>query len=173
MATSTTDRLIIRHFTENDHAFILTLLNDEMFIKKIGNKNINNKSDAINYLNIGPLASYSEYGFGLNLICLKENGTPIGMCGLLKRSGLDHPDLGYAFLPEYYGQGYAHEASLSLLKEGYDNYHVEKVLAITLPDNIRSLYLLKKLGFMFKAHVEFHNTLNNLYEINLAALFKR
>ena len=132
---------------------------------------MSNSDDAIKYLANGPMASYKEHGFGLNIVCLKSNNTPIGMCGLLTRSDFEYTDLGYAFLPEYCGKGFAQEASLAVLKEGQEQHSLDKVLAITLPSNTRSNDLLTKLGFSLKEKVEFHHTLNNLYEINLAAIF--
>jgi RimJ/RimL family protein N-acetyltransferase len=167
MTSHTTKRLIIRHVCESDHEFFLTLLNEESFIKNIGDKGVRNKCDAINYLSEGPIASYEEHGFGLNIVCLQGSYTPIGMCGLLKRADFDYADLGYAFLPEYCGQGFAQEASLAVLKDGAENHHLEMVLAVTLPSNTSSNHLLKKLGFLFKEEVQFSNTVNNLYEVNL------
>jgi len=168
MDVGTTERLTIRHFTEGDHEFVITLLNDDAFLKNIGDKQVRTKSDAIDYLLNGPISSYKIHGFGLNIICLKSNDLPIGMCGLLKRPDFQHADLGYAFLPEYCGQGFAEEASTLVLENGHNSHHLEEVLAITLPSNIRSNHLLLKLGFTFTELVEYFGTTNNLYKIKLA-----
>ena len=79
-----TERLVIRQLAFDDAAFIVRLLNEESFIRYIADKQVRTLSDAKNYLSEGPLLSYQTYGFGLNLVSLKESGTPIGICGLLK-----------------------------------------------------------------------------------------
>jgi len=171
MLISTPERLTIRHLSVNDHEFVFMLLNDESFIKNIGDKEIRNSDDAINYLVNGPIASYKEHGFGLYLVCLKHNDTPIGMCGFLKRPELEYPDLGYAFLPEYCGKGFAQEASLAVLKASAKNNCLRKILSITACSNTPSNNLLIKLGFLFKEKIHFLNTENNLYTMNLDTLF--
>ena len=111
MVVCQTTSLKIRHFNNEDYAFILTLLNEESFIINIGDKKVRTIDDALNYLQNGPLLSYKKRGFGLYMVTIKESATPIGMCGLLKRDELEYADLGYAFLPEFCGKGYAKEAS--------------------------------------------------------------
>lgn len=165
MLISTSERLTLRHFTERDDEFVFTLLNDDAFLKNIGDKQIRTTDDAVNYILNGPIASYKEHGFGLNVVCLKSNNMPIGMCGLLKRADFEHADLGFAFLPEYCGQGFAHESSLLVLKDSYKKYLLPIISAITSTDNIKSNNLLQRLGFVLMSNIEFHSTLNNYYEL--------
>ena len=148
-------------------------MNDDAFTKNIGDKGVRETKDAIAYLVNGPLASYSEQGFGLNLVALKSDNTPIGLCGLLKRPELEFPDLGYALLPQYCSQGFAREASLAILKAAYDNKYAVNVVAITSLENTHSNMLLKKLGFLFEQTVEFYGSTNNLYKVRLASLFEQ
>lgn len=118
MQVCQTSRLTIRHLVEQDAEFVIELLNDKSFIDNVGDKKVKNIEDAINYIQNGPIESYKEFGFGLNLIVLKESGIPIGICGLVSREELEHSDLGYALLPKYWSNGYAHEASLAVMKDG-------------------------------------------------------
>ena len=164
MLVCQTDRLTIRHFGDQDAPFILTLLNDKSFIDNIADKGLKTIDDALNYLRAGPMASYEKFGFGLNLVCLRYSDIPIGMCGLVSRDELEHSDLGYALLPEYWRQGYAYEASLAVLKDGQDSYNLAVVAAITSPHNKASNGLLKKLGFSFVDLIELSGDTNNLYE---------
>ncbi|AEE47966.1 GNAT family N-acetyltransferase [Haliscomenobacter hydrossis] len=144
-----TDRLILRTLTLDDATFIVELVNSPGWIKYIGYRNINTLEDARNYLNNGPLKSYVVYGFGLWAIVLKDEGIPIGMCGLIKRDGLEDADLGYAVLPAYEGQGYITEATRSALHYIFDTLKIKKVLAITNVDNAGSIRVLEKIGFQF------------------------
>ncbi|OEF23215.1 GNAT family N-acetyltransferase [Vibrio rumoiensis] len=159
-----TDRLIIRQFELHDTEFIIRLLNEESFIRYISDKNIRTQDDAVCYLKDGPMASYDQYGFGLNLVYLKNDNIPIGMCGVLKRNELEFPDLGYAFLAEFVGKGFASEAAEKTLKVTMENHSLDTVYAVTLPDNSRSNKLLKSINFRFKERIELYGLQNNLYE---------
>jgi RimJ/RimL family protein N-acetyltransferase len=144
-----TDRLILRHLTTDDAAFILELVNEPSFIRYIGDKQVRTLDDARAYVLNGPVKSYETYGFGLNLVELKSGSTPIGMCGLLQRETLPDPDIGFAFLPAYWKQGYAFEAAAAVMKHARETLGIEQVLAITSPDNEASAKLLGKIGLRF------------------------
>jgi len=142
-----TERLVLRKFTVEDTAFIIEF-NTEGWLKYIGDKNIKTTEQAKEYLQNGPIKSYEENGFGLALVELKSHHKPIGMCGLLKRNYLEHPDLGFAFLPAYTRLGYAFEISRSVIDHAFHHLDKKEILAITLPDNDSSIRLLKKIGFV-------------------------
>jgi len=148
-----TNRCNLRHFTLNDTAFIVRLLNSPGWLKFIGDRNVRTEEDATYYLLNGPLKSYRENGFGLYMVELKNYQTPIGMCGLLKREYLEHPDIGFAFLPEYTGAGYAFEAAQGILKHATENLDLQHLMAITLPHNHASIRLLEKLGMKFLRNI--------------------
>ena len=159
-----TDRLIIRHFQLEDAKFVVRLLNEKSFIRYIADKNVRTHIDAENYLLNGPFDSYQSFGFGLNLVALKNTGKPIGMCGLLKRPELDHPDIGYAFLSEFCGKGFAYEATSSIIDDGITTHSLQVILAVTLPENLSSNALLKKAGFNSIGKIDLYGSQNNLYE---------
>ncbi|QRH03637.1 GNAT family N-acetyltransferase [Shewanella litorisediminis] len=167
MLVSETERLVIRQFEYEDAPFVLRLLNEESFISYIADKNVRTLADAEHYLENGPMSSYQAYGFGLNIVCLRGCKTPIGMCGILKRKELAHPDLGYAFSPEFWGRGYALEAAKSVLMTEMAKYALDTVLAVTLPHNMSSNKLLINAGFKKKGSMELYGFENNLYEYNL------
>lgn len=143
-----TERLHIRAFTLEDAPFVLELLNDAGFIEFIGDKGVRDIAGAEKYLREGPITSYAKHGFGLCCVTLK-NGTSIGSCGLLQRDFLPHPDLGYAFLAKYRGEGYAHEAAIAVLHFAREELKLSTLHAITAFRNPPSVALLVKLGFEF------------------------
>jgi [ribosomal protein S5]-alanine N-acetyltransferase len=143
-------RLKLRTFIIDDAEFILRLLNDSDFLQFIGDKGVRNLEDARNYLINGPIASYQRNGFGLYLVELKQTKTPIGMCGILKRDALEHVDLGFAFMPDFRRQGYGFEAANAVLSYARNDLKLRDILAITNPDNVGSIKLLERLGFIFE-----------------------
>ena len=138
-----TPRIVLREMEVSDADFIYQLYNQPLFIKHVGDKQINNKAAAVDYIINGPQKSYQSLGFGLLLVSLKD-GTPIGACGLLQRDNLPVPDLGYAIDEAYYQKGYTYEACKAVLEQ-YRN--VARVMAIVSFENQASIKLLNKLGF--------------------------
>lgn len=157
-----TDRLSIRYIKVEDFNFIFRLLNDPSWIKYIGDKGIKTEDDAKNYIQTGPLQMYKNFGFGLYLVTLKETAVPIGLCGLIKRPSLENIDLGYAFLPEYTGKGYAFEATKAVLQYGKEQLTIDKIVAITTLDNFSSEKVLLKLGFTFDSLIKEKNDAEEL-----------
>ncbi len=92
-----TERLTLRWLDIKDAPFILELVNDPAWIQFIGNKGVRTPEDATNYIVNGPIDMYNKLGFGLYLVERKEDLTPLGMCGLIKRDSLEDVDIGFAF----------------------------------------------------------------------------
>jgi RimJ/RimL family protein N-acetyltransferase len=90
---------------------------------------------------------YDRVGFGLYLVALKESGEPIGMCGLIKRDGLNDVDVGFAFLPEHWGRGFAYESAAAVVDYGRRTLGLSRIVAIVSKTNARSARLLERLGF--------------------------
>ncbi len=141
-----TERLELREYAIQDAPFIYKLMNSEGWIKNIGDRNIKTVDDAEAYMLNNYFPIYEKYGFGPYLVTLKENGTPIGSAGLYKRDNLDFPDIGFAFLAEFGSKGYAFEATQAVMKLAKENFSADTILGIVLPENIKSVKLLQKLG---------------------------
>ena len=149
MSILQTVRLSLRRFSLDDAEFIVVLLNDPDFLRFIGDRGVRTAADARQYLLTGPIDSYTRHGFGLWMVELLESGTPIGMCGLLKRDSLPDVDIGFAFLPQYRSQGYAVEAAAAVLDHGRRLLGLERILAIANDDNAGSIRVLEKIGMRF------------------------
>ena len=144
-----TPRLALRQVTEADAAFIFDLVNQPSWLRYIGDKQVRNLDDARAYLRNGPLAMYARHGFGLWCIERRSDGAAMGLCGLIRREGLEHVDIGYALLPQYWSQGYALEAAAATLLRARA-LGLKRVVAITSMDNGASSRLLEKLGMKFE-----------------------
>ena len=150
MTVFETERLHLRRLAVDDAAFIFELVNDPSWLRFIGDRNVRNLEDAKNYILKGPVASYAKHGFGLWLVELKADGTPLGICGLLQRDTLPDVDIGFALLPQFCGQGYAVEAGLATMAYGRTTVGLKRIVAITSPDNESSIRILDKLGLRFE-----------------------
>jgi ribosomal-protein-alanine N-acetyltransferase len=149
-----TSRLVLRDLVDDDAAFIFELVNDPAWLRYIGDKGVRDLDGARAYIANGPHASYARFGFGLWRIELKETGTPIGLCGLLKRDTLDDVDIGYALLPRFGGQGYAFEAAEATWRQARDVLRLPRLVAIVSPDNQASIKLLEKLGLRYETRLK-------------------
>jgi RimJ/RimL family protein N-acetyltransferase len=154
MTVLQTARMALRRFTTADAPFVRDLVNEPSWIRFIGDRGVRTEEDARAYLVRGPLAMYERHGFGLWLCESRETGEPLGMCGLIKRDTLEDVDIGFAFMPRFWGQGYAREAATAVLDYGRQVLELDRIVAITSPDNASSIQLLEKLGFTLEKTFE-------------------
>jgi RimJ/RimL family protein N-acetyltransferase len=145
-----TARLSLRRLQFDDAPFLVKLLNEPSFIENIGDRGVRSIEDAHRYLREGPMAMYEKFGFGLWHASRKEDGVAVGMCGLLKRDILPDVDVGYAFLPEFWGQGFAYEAAAAALRHGAEKFGLTRVIGVVSEGNAGSIRVLEKLGMSFE-----------------------
>lgn len=146
-----TARLTLRELQAGrDEDFVLRLLMSRGFVDNIGDRGVRDLDDARRYILDGPGASYAQNGYGLWRVARREDDSPIGICGLVRRDGLEAPDVGYAFLEESWGQGYAVEAAAATLDYARRTLGLSVILAITKPGNQASMRVLEKIGLRFK-----------------------
>jgi [ribosomal protein S5]-alanine N-acetyltransferase len=151
-----TARVSLRELDLGDAEFILELLNEPSFIRNICDKGVRTLAEARDYILQGPMDSYARNGFGLYAACLRHAldrtpaGTPIGICGLVKREGLNDPDVGFAFLSQYWSKGYAVESAAAVLAHAREALNLRRIVAITSPDNAQSIAVLEKIGLKFE-----------------------
>ncbi|MEM7374300.1 MAG: GNAT family N-acetyltransferase [Bacteroidota bacterium] len=155
MVSLSTDRLFLREQTPEDAPFILELVNDPAWIQYIGDRGVRSEESAKTYIRDGAMASYAQHGFGLWLVAQKTDDVPVGICGLIKRDNLEDVDIGFAFLPQYRGKGYAYESASAVLNYGLEELGIQRIIAITTPDNVRSQGLLEKIGLQFERTFQF------------------
>jgi RimJ/RimL family protein N-acetyltransferase len=165
-----TARLSLRRFEATDAPFVLRLVNEPSWIEHIGDKNVRTLEDAARYIANGPVAMYARVGFGLYLVALKPHAEPIGMCGLIRRDGLDDVDIGFAFLPEHWGRGYAYESARAILGYAHSTLGLARVVAIVAKRNRRSADLLERLGFTFEGMTRLSGNDLRLYALERALL---
>lgn len=149
----TTERLKLRELTTQDAAFLVEIMNEPPFYEHIGDKGVRTEVDAIDYMRRNYFTSYRDNGFGLWHVSLREDGTPVGMSGLVKRPDLEAPDIGYGFLQAHWGKGYAVEAGRAVLQYAAEVLKIPRVIALTGVTNAASAKVLERLGMQERGMV--------------------
>ena len=148
MTPLVTARLRLRLLSRADAAFWLELVNEADWLRFIGDRGIRTLADAEAAIVAGPMTMQTTRGF--SFYAVERAGTPIGICGLTKRDGLDDVDLGFAFLAAHRGAGHAEEAARAVMAHAARDLGLRRLAAITSLDNLRSIRLLEALGFRFE-----------------------
>ncbi|WP_422104784.1 GNAT family N-acetyltransferase [Winogradskyella sp.] len=145
-----TQRLHIRPVTVEDAPFILELMNTPLWIQFIGDRNVRTIEDAETYIKEKAFSQLETHGYTNNVVIRVQDDIKLGTCGVYHREGKEVPDIGFAFLPDYHGQGYAFEAANQLVQEARHNYSLTELSGYTLEENMASRRLLERLGFQLK-----------------------
>lgn len=145
-----TERLLLRQLTAEDAELMLELLNDPDFIRYVADRGVRTMEEAAEFIRNRMLPSYEKVGFGFYLVEEKASREPIGICGLVKRDGLDDVDIGFSIRRKFWRKGFAHEAAVAVLDYGRSALKLPRIVAITAPDNNSSMKLLEKLGLRFE-----------------------
>ena len=144
-----TEQLLL-HKLNSDHAdFLLTVLNDPDFMRYVGDRGVRTAAQAAAYIEARIAPAYRDYGYGMYRVARKSDGAAVGICGLVRRAGLEAPDLGFAFLPAFRGRGFAAESAARVLQLARTDFGIKRVLAIVAPDNEPSVALLERLGMNY------------------------
>lgn len=142
-----TERLTLSLLSQDDAPFFLALVNEPGWIENIRNMGVHTLDQARAAIASGPMASQEERGFSFYLVRRQADQAALGICGLKKRETLKDVDLGYAFLPQHAGHGYALEAARGVVQYAHTVLTLPRLAGITSPSNLRSQQLLTKLGF--------------------------
>jgi len=154
MVVLETERLVLREADADDAVFILELLNSPGFLENIGDRGVRDEDQARGFIEDRLRGSYRDNGFGMWLTIQKADQVPVGIAGLVRREGLDVPDIGYAFIPKVWGQGYAQEAAAAVLAHARGPLGIARLAAITSPENFASMAVLRKIGFSYQGMIE-------------------
>lgn len=153
----TTNRLLLRPTNIVDRSFIFELMNTPKWIKNIGDRNIQSVQDAENYIKEKMLPQLKELGYSNYTVIRKEDQVKLGTCGLYNRKGIEGVDIGFAFLPQHEGKGYAFESANKLMELAFGEFNIKKVSGITIEENTASRKLLEKLGLKFSKTIRLPN----------------
>ena len=148
-----TERLLLRRVSLDDADLMLAVWNDPAFIRNVGDRGVRSIEEAHEAMEKGAFKLYTDYGYGPYAMVLRDSGERIGICGLFKRDNLEHPDIGFAVLPGFCGQGLAGEAAFAVLGHARDDLALRELTAIVSPGNAPSIGLIEKLGLTYSGMI--------------------
>lgn len=149
-----TERLLLREITLEDKEQMFLLHSNPEVQKYTG-------EDPITSIEIMEEAIrdrvewYKKYGYGRWGTFLKDGMQFIGWAGLSYLPEFDEIDLGYRFLPEHWGKGYATEASEAILQYGFENLGLKRIIAIAMKENPASIRVMEKVGMKFEKYAPY------------------
>ena len=149
-----TDRLILRKINLDDRGELFNLHNNELVQKYTGEpvvKSMREMEEAIRER----IVNYKKYGYGRWATLLKEDMQFVGWSGLAYLPEFDEIDLGYRFLPEYWGKGIATEASRAILAYSFETLRLQRVIAIAMKENSASIRVMEKAGMQFDKYAPY------------------
>ena len=166
MTTVETERFILRPFEEKDIGFLDLLHSDEKVMKYIRGRT-RSHDENVDYLKM-LLDLQEAHGIGQRIVTLKENNKPVGRCGMsffygIWEKGMPSyyfdpktiPDgaevtrvteLGYTFLQESWGKGYASEAAAAMQEYGLKTQKFLQLHSIIAKENLGSVAVAEKIG---------------------------
>jgi [ribosomal protein S5]-alanine N-acetyltransferase len=148
-----TKRLILRNFRIDDVPAFFRLGSVPEVIRYVGNSPFKSLADAQATLLSAPLRDYEVHGYGRFACVWKETGEIIGFSGVKFIEELSQTELGYRFLPEYWGQGLASEAGQASIDYARCTLGLDRLIGLVHPENQASARVLQKLGFSMRSKV--------------------
>jgi RimJ/RimL family protein N-acetyltransferase len=150
-----TNRTYIREFTLADAEAVLAFSSNEQVTRYTGDAGLmTSLEDARQVISNIWLKEYKQYGYGRWAVVDKSNDRVIGFCGLKFLPDVGMPDIGYRFLPEYWGKGLATETAQACIKFCKEQLAVTTFFADVMEENTASVNVIKKLGLTFTKYVQ-------------------
>lgn len=147
MAILETERLVLREFEVGDAADVFEFASNPEVTRYTGDAGLVTTIDDAQRIIVDTWhADYRQHGFGRLAVVDKKTSKVIGFCGLKYLEDLKEIDIGYRYLPEYWGQGLATEAGLAVMDHGKRVLGLKKIIGLVLPDNKASHRVLEKIG---------------------------
>jgi len=143
-----TDRLLLREITLSDKEEMFRLHSHPDVQKFTGEaliESVEEMSRAIQKRT----KDYKKYGYGRWATFLKGDMQFIGWAGLAYLPEFDEIDIGYRFLPQFWGKGFATEASAAILTYGFVTLGLDRIIAIAMKENKASIRVMEKVGMEF------------------------
>ncbi len=161
-SATTTERLILRDWTEADIEPFLARLNTPAVMRWLGGVQTRAEFDAAYQRLIG----YSrDFGHTFWIVERKPDGGQLsgemlGFCGLKRSNAIGQPvfdmvEIGWRLCERAWGHGYAREAASKCLDLAFTRFAAPHVVALTVAGNTGSWRLMERLGMTRTPELDF------------------
>ncbi|RLD84634.1 MAG: GNAT family N-acetyltransferase [Bacteroidetes bacterium] len=163
-----TERTLLREFNKDDYQAVFEFGSNKEVNKYTGDITLESPQHAKEIIEDVWFSDYQKYGYGRWAVIYKPDNKIIGFAGLKYLPEVDETDIGFRFLPAYWGKGIATEVSKEIIKYGFTKLNLTKIIGIAMPKNIASCRILEKIGLKFEK-LDFYDKDNerfNWYSLN-------
>ncbi len=142
-----TPRLLLRPHQKDDVAFMVKLNSDPQVVRYTGDVAFKNDDEAAEIIAVLE-EHFAARQLGRLLVIERQSAQPIGWCGFNWHPKVQGVDLGFRFLRKKWGHGFATEVGAACLRWIHANTDIDHIFARAIPENIGSVRVLEKLGFV-------------------------
>jgi RimJ/RimL family protein N-acetyltransferase len=161
-----TERLVLRRFTCEDLDDLCRIFAKQEVVRYIGNGKPTDRDQTTLALD-SILKHYKRHGYGRLAVILKETEELIGYGGLRDLFGV--PELVYLLDNAWWHRGLATEIGRACLEHGFNELQVDRIVAMTMPENIPSRRVLEKLGMDLEGVRSYYGCDVTFYSISESA----
>ena len=162
-----TPRLILREFELTDAAAVLGFNSDPVVTRYTGDKGkMKTLDDARTAIKDIWQKGYREHGYARLAAVDKSSNQVIGFCGLKYLPEYNMADIGYRFIPSYWGKGLATEGASAAMEYGFEVLKLDKIMGMAMPGNVASIKVLEKIGLEPKGQIVDQGIDVELFEVN-------
>lgn len=161
-----TERLYIRELTLEDLDALMAIFGDPE-VMEYSLKGAMSRKEAEEYLQERILANYAAYGHGFWGVVEKHSRELVGIAGLLNQilDEAEEIELGYRLARDYWGRGFASEATQAIRDYAFDVLGLEHFISIIEPANIRSVRVAERMGMTVRTTSTFHGFNVHIYHM--------
>jgi len=150
-----TGRLVLRRFVPDDLDAFYELGSRPEIIRYAQSAPIASRDAALEFMKAAPFHDYATLGYGRFACVWKPTGAVIGFSGIKFVPEINDNELGYRFLPEFWGMGLATEAGRASIDFARSALGLKRLVALVHPENAASARVLGKLGFSIEKRIRF------------------
>jgi [ribosomal protein S5]-alanine N-acetyltransferase len=159
-----TERMSLERIRPEDVEDMVAMHQGDRFVEVFGHRST---PDHVRTFSAKHIEDWDRRGWSLWTIRDRDTGVFIGRGGIrpVTIDGVDEVELGYAFLPEWWGRGLATEMSRTALEVGFDRLGLDDIVSFTMPANVRSRHVMEKLGFTYERDFVWADHAHVLYRL--------
>ncbi|MFE8701623.1 GNAT family N-acetyltransferase [Cytobacillus sp. FJAT-54145] len=159
-----TDRLKLRQMNVDDKENLMRIFADPIAMEYYPSTYSEEKADQWIQWNLN---NYKEHGCGLWICELKDSGIFVGQCGIVPQlvEGIKEMEIGYLFVREHWGKGYATEVAIGSKSHGFEKLHFTRLISMIYKPNTPSIRVAERMGMQYEKTTDRNGRETLIYSI--------